>query len=473
MADTDRMPFKEADMPKREKSFWRMTGPGAVLVGLSIGAGELVMWPWITARFGADMLWAAALGVFIQMWINIEIGRWAIATGESALTGFARASRIVIFGFLSLLLIMALLPGWARATGDSIKILLFGLDGPGPDWFWTMVVFALVGAVMFGPKRIYAAMEKLIMAMVILITLGLIFVAFNVGTWAAVGDMGRGLLNFPNITLTDDFTLMRFFGAVVFAGAGGFGNLYYAYYLRDKGIGMGGRVPVLTSALREKMGEEGHEIGYQYPETEENASRFRDWFTYVKIDNTMYFWLLNTFTMFLFMFGALVVLHPLGAVPAEDRLVWDLALILEDSMGIGGRYMFLIIGMAALFSTQLTLTDGAVRMWTDIIHTNIKSTLKYSASKLYLWLGLTLMGIGVFSTWFFETYDVSALDFLFLNAMVNGFAMAIYTPMILYINIKYLPKSARPHIINIIMVSIGAIFYITFALYTVWNKFAG
>ena len=44
---------------------------------------------------------------------------------------------------------------------------------------------------------------------------------------------------------------LRFFGAMVFAGAGGFGNLYYAYYLRDKGIGMGGRIPeLLTSALR-------------------------------------------------------------------------------------------------------------------------------------------------------------------------------------------------------------------------------
>ena len=59
-----------------------MAGPGAIMVGLAIGSGELVLWPWITAKFGAQMMWAAAVGVCLQMWLNIEIGRWAIATGS-------------------------------------------------------------------------------------------------------------------------------------------------------------------------------------------------------------------------------------------------------------------------------------------------------------------------------------------------------------------------------------------------------
>ena len=85
-------PLRSADLPERKLSFWKMTGPGAVMVGIAIGSGELILWPWITAKFGAEMMWAAALGVFLQLWINIEIGRWAVATGESAFTGFARMS---------------------------------------------------------------------------------------------------------------------------------------------------------------------------------------------------------------------------------------------------------------------------------------------------------------------------------------------------------------------------------------------
>ncbi len=82
--------LRDADLPERERSFWQLTGPGAVMIGLAIGSGEMVLWPWITAKFGTEMMWPAALGVFLQLWINIEVGRWTVATGESAFTGFAR-----------------------------------------------------------------------------------------------------------------------------------------------------------------------------------------------------------------------------------------------------------------------------------------------------------------------------------------------------------------------------------------------
>ena len=67
-------PLEENDLPQRKKSFWRMTGPGAIMIGMSIGSGEMILWPWITAKFGSGMVWAAALGVFIQLWVNFEIG---------------------------------------------------------------------------------------------------------------------------------------------------------------------------------------------------------------------------------------------------------------------------------------------------------------------------------------------------------------------------------------------------------------
>ena len=236
-------PMKEHDLPKREKSFWRMSGPGAVMVGLSIGSGELILWPWITAKFGAGMAWAAVLGIFIQVWINFEIGRWAIATGESALTGFARASSKFIFFFMAALFVLAWLPGWARATGIIVRYLFFGLEDVGADWQWTILVYLSVFAILFGPKRIYATLERVISVMVLVVVLGMMLVVVQIGSWEHVAELGRGLVNFGEITLDDDFDFMRFFGALVFVGAGGFGQLYYAYYLRDKGIGMGKEIP--------------------------------------------------------------------------------------------------------------------------------------------------------------------------------------------------------------------------------------
>ena len=41
--------FQPADLPPKPRGFWKLAGPGAVLVGLSIGAGELIVWPRNTA----------------------------------------------------------------------------------------------------------------------------------------------------------------------------------------------------------------------------------------------------------------------------------------------------------------------------------------------------------------------------------------------------------------------------------------
>ena len=462
-------PMQEHDLPKREKSFWRMTGPGAVMVGLAIGSGEMVLWPWITAKFGAGMAWAAVLGIFIQMWINFEIGRWAIATGESAFTGFARVSRNFIYFFMAALFVLAWLPGWARATGVILRHLVFGLEGPGADWQWTILVYIAVFLLLFGPKRIYATLERVVSVLVLVVVFGMIAVVFRIGTWEHVVELGAGLVNFGNITLAEDFSFMRFFGALVFVGAGGFGQLYYAYYLRDKGIGMGKQIPELQSALRDQ-GESRNQIGYTFPDTEENQSRFRDWFLYVKLDNVLYFFFLNTFITLLFMYGALVVFHANGIVPTEANIIWDLSQLLEPSMGQFGHYLFLVVALAAMFSTQLAVCDGGWRIWTDMVHTNIAIARRYTQNQLYLRVAILLACVGIFSIWFLETFDVSMLDFFFINAAINGGAMAIWVPLILYINIRHLPKSARPHPINIGMMLIATLFFMSFALYTVWDK---
>ena len=107
----------EADLPQRKLGFWRMAGPGAIMAGLAIGAGEMAVWPRVTAKFGAVMVWAAAMGVFLQFWINIEIGRWAISTGEHPYTEFARKSMGLIYLFLSVGFVGLFLPGWARLWG--------------------------------------------------------------------------------------------------------------------------------------------------------------------------------------------------------------------------------------------------------------------------------------------------------------------------------------------------------------------
>jgi Mn2+/Fe2+ NRAMP family transporter len=133
--------------------------------------------------------------VFLQTWVNIEIGRRSIATGESAYMGFARVWRglgltFVLFNFFGWFF-----PGWARISGTALKALVLGPKHNSPDWLWTLITFAMVAGVLFGPKRVYGAVEKVVSALVMIITLGLIVIAIRVGTWASVKEMFSGLIN--------------------------------------------------------------------------------------------------------------------------------------------------------------------------------------------------------------------------------------------------------------------------------------
>ena len=376
-------------------------------------------------------------------------------------------------------------PGRGRLCGaekyHGVAYVQLAAGNDSPPWVWTAIVFALVAAILFGPKVIYTAVERSIMGLIVVIVVGLIYVVWEIGSVEIFVAMWKGVFNvfsFPDFpvdvlaedgSVRDQLTFNRFFGAVVFAGAGGLGNLFYAYYLREKGIGMGARMPSLMSAVHKHDIKE-MDTGYLYPDTADNRRRFKDWFRYVVVDQTLFFWILGSFTMFLFIFGALAVLHPIGLVPDRGSLVWDLASILEQSMGTFGRYLFLIVGIAALFSTQLGGVDGGSRIFADLLHTNFKFGRRFKLEQWYLILVGTTMGVGVFSVWFFGRYDIAGLDFLFIAALMSGFVMAVYVPMILYMNLTYLPESARPGWINIVFMVLASAMYIGFAGYTVYSK---
>lgn len=152
--------FKVRDLPERKLPFWKLAGPGAILVGLSIGAGEIIIWPRIVAEFGSSMVWAAILGIFLQLWINFEIGRWTISTGETVYTGYSRVWRGFAPLFVGLTVFSWIAPGWGRASGLALKALIVGPAGAGSDAFWTVITFAGVATVLFGPKLIYQSVER-------------------------------------------------------------------------------------------------------------------------------------------------------------------------------------------------------------------------------------------------------------------------------------------------------------------------
>ncbi len=453
--------LKTSDLPEKTLPFWKIAGPGAILVGLSIGAGEIVIWPRIAAEYGGSMVWAAVVGIFIQLWVNFEVARWTIATGETVYTGYSRVWRGFAPLFILLTLVSWIAPGWGRASGLALKALLIGPGGWGSDTFWTVITFGAVTLILFGPKLIYNSVEKTVEVLVAIVTIGLIAVVIAIGSADTWKELGSGIVN---VGYKDPrMSVKTLFIALVFAGAGGTANLFYTFYLRDKNIGMGGRLPQLQNPLRGRS-ETVPSTGFVVEDTEENRRRFSGWWNYVKKDQLLFFWALNTVTMMLFIFGALAVLHPKGIVPEKGTLIWDEAQVLAEVWGGPGRTIFLLVGVATLFSTQLALVDGVSRSVSDIVYTNFKGARKRTLSWWYMLIAGIWIIAGCLITFVMEQMGVSELGFLFNAAYMGGFAMALYVPLTLYINRRFLPKFARPGGICTTMMILASLVYVGFAV---------
>jgi hypothetical protein len=184
----------------------------------------------------------------------------------------------------------------------------------------------------------------------------------------------------------------------------------------------------------------------------------------------IFFWALNSFTMLLFMFVALTVLHPLTAaagkpVITNSNLVATQAQEIGNRVGGWGVNLYLLVGFATLFSTQITILDGACRSIADIVFTNFKAAQKRTVGWWYVLVVAAWILIGCGLTALAEfTFDITELGFLVTPAYMGGFAMAVFVPLTLFMNRRYLPKSARPGILCTVMMLLASVVYVGFAI---------
>src|SRR5574339_939226 len=82
-------------------SLSKLIGPSFIILGVGLGSGELILWPYLSSNFGLGIIWAAILGITFQFFINMEIERYALATGESIFVGLTRRfGRITPYWFI-------------------------------------------------------------------------------------------------------------------------------------------------------------------------------------------------------------------------------------------------------------------------------------------------------------------------------------------------------------------------------------
>src|SRR4030066_1852869 len=73
----------------------KLIGPSFILLGLGLGSGELILWPYLASNFGLGIIWGAVIGITLQFFLNMEIERYTLVTGESVFVGLARKLKVV------------------------------------------------------------------------------------------------------------------------------------------------------------------------------------------------------------------------------------------------------------------------------------------------------------------------------------------------------------------------------------------
>jgi hypothetical protein len=265
--------------------------------------------------------------------------------------------------------------------------------------------------------------------------------------------------------IPEGIELPLLFGALAFAGAGGSINLAQSNYINDKGYGMGRWVGRITSPFTGREEGAGH-IGFVFEASEGNLNRWRSWWRRSNAEHFASFFLLCLLSLTLF---CLLAASLLGSGGASEGLgfIADEADALAARFGPGARRVFLGIGIAVLFTTELALLDAVARVAADVLKLGVLRRFDLSLSWLYFGMVWVLIGFGI--AVLFVGFD-EPLTMLVLSATLNGFVMFLYSGLLLWMNTRCLRPPLRPGPLRVAALVTAIGFYGYFSVLTVLDQ---
>lgn len=443
-------------------------GASVIISATALGSGELILWPSIASQVGLTLAWLAVLGITMQYFLNMEIERYTLVTGETAVTGFTRLW--LPWGFIFVLgaILPNVWPGWA-ASGATEFTFIFGLSPSTVPIVATIFLVSIGLAVTISPV-IYQTVEKaegVMLVLILVFIVAAIALATTTGAWAQViTSIPHGVTHLP--AYLDELGAASLFGAVVFAGAGGANNLVQSNYIRDKGMGMGINLPNIVSPI---TGDEVSvaSLGYVPRSTEENARRWRVWWRIANQEQLVTFWFIGA----LFLVGLSVLAYttvPVGSDVGEGLdFVKAEGTTFAHNVGPWFETSFYVAGFLMLFSTNIGVMDYVSRLTGDALKvTFLKRSGFWSESKIYVATVWLLIVVGSLIVW----SGIEPVILLVISASGGGFVMAFYSVLLIVLNRRAMPRFARLTGWRLPVMVFIAAFYIAFAIFLIYQMTA-
>lgn len=458
------LPLGIKEMPPAPK-LRKIIGPSFIILGLGLGSGEIIMWPYLTSNYGLGMVWGIIVGITMQFFINMEVERYAIVNGESIFVGFTRMMRwlpawFIISTFLGF--------GWP-GIGLAGATLLSEAFGFIDVRMVGIVVFVIIGLILSLGKVLYKTVERLQKTLICIGVPFIVGLTLYLAKSADYTALANGIVGIGDgfMFLPIGIALGTFLGAIAYAGAGGNLNLTQSCYVRDKGYGMGHYADKITSLFSSKGKKKFSLTGNTFDPRGKNLSRFREWWKIINVEHFLIFWLLGTITMLTLALLAYVTSYGVaGSEQGIGFVINEAAAIGRETLPVLGL-LFLIMTGIMLSATQLTVLDSTSRIITENVLL-LRRGDSMGVSKAYyiiLWTQI-LFGITIFTIGFDQP-----LKLIILGAVINAFTMFIYSGLILWLNNRLLKKPVRPNMVRNIAMTATFLFLGVFCTMTIIAKF--
>ena len=135
----------------------KLLGPSFIILGLGLGSGEVILWPFLASNFGLGIIWGAIIGITLQFFMNMEIERYALVNGESVFVGFARKLKWLPFWFI----FSTFIP-WMWPVIAALSAKLFGaVAGFENTGLLTVIPLVLIGLILSLGPVLYKTVENL------------------------------------------------------------------------------------------------------------------------------------------------------------------------------------------------------------------------------------------------------------------------------------------------------------------------
>lgn len=441
-ADADTGPATRS-VPDPPEGWGRLAwlGPGFLWMVSAAGSGELLFTPRIGALYGYALLWALLAAVALKWFINREIGRFSVCTGESILEGFRtipgpRDWALWVILLPQLVVAVATIAGLAGAAATALALVL-----PGDVRLWMVgSVLAATALVLWGR---YRGVERA--ATGIAVALGVASVAAAATVFPRPGALAAGLVP-GGVRGVDPAEVLPWLGFML---SGAAGMIWYSYWVLAKGYGMGKADGAAPRVDPRRLGDG-------------DRARLRGWLGQMTLDNTVA--VVGTLVVTVaFLVLGVEMLRPRGLVPEEDRVAEVLGSLLGGVWGPVGFWFMVVAVFVGFWDTVLADQDGFARMFangTRLVAAPARGGRWADEAllrRVYLLVLLTVLPVGLYLA------AGEPVGLLKLAGAVEATHIPVVAGLTLYLNRRRLPAGLRPSWPTAACTVLAAAFFAAFA----------